>query len=156
MSAPSRILFVCLGNICRSPAAEAAARAKALARGLDLHLDSAGTGGWHVGEPPDARMQAAARRRGFDLSALRARQVAREDFFSFDLIFGMDQRNCADLLAMRPPGAAPVELFLARSRFGARDTPDPYYGDAAAFERALDLIEAGADDLVNYLAGARE
>ncbi|KAA2312349.1 low molecular weight phosphotyrosine protein phosphatase [Pseudooceanicola sediminis] len=136
------ILFVCLGNICRSPSAEAVARQMA----PGLRLDSAGTGGWHAGEPPYEAMQAAARTRGYDLSDLRARQFRRADFDDFDLILAMDPANLRDIEAQRPAGhATPVRLFTCYlpqdSRFmGADAVPDPWY--TRDFDGALDLIEA--------------
>ncbi len=141
----ARILFVCLGNICRSPAAEGVTRALAAARGMDLSLDSAGTGDWHVGQPPHPPMIAAARARGVDLGGLRARQVAPADFGRFDLILGMDRANLAAIERLRPPGSAtPVLLFL-----GDTEVPDPYFD--GSFETALDLIEAGAARLLDQL-----
>ncbi len=133
------VLFVCLGNICRSPAAEAVFRARAPA---DWTADSAGTGAWHVGKPPYGPMQTAARARGYDLSPLRARQLSDRDFHRFDLILGMDGENLADL-RRAAPADAPAHLvpFLP-----GQDIPDPYYtGD---FETALDLIEHGTSRLL--------
>ena len=141
----TRILFVCLGNICRSPAAEGVTRAMAAARGIEVTLDSAGTGDWHLGHPPHPPMVAAARARGWDLSPLRARQVERGDFHRFDLILGMDQANLAALSRLRPPGAtAQVGLFL-----GEDEVPDPYFD--GSFDAALDLVEAGAARLLDQL-----
>jgi protein-tyrosine phosphatase len=141
----TRLLFVCLGNICRSPAAEGVMRALAAARGMDVTLDSAGTGDWHVGEPPHPPMVAAARARGWDLSPLRARQVSRADFDRFDLILAMDRANLAALARLRPEGSAtPVRLFL-----GDGEVPDPYFDNS--FDAALDLIEAGAARLLDQL-----
>lgn len=141
----TRILFVCLGNICRSPAAEGITRTLAAARGLDLLLDSAGTGDWHIGEPPHLPMIAAARERGYDLSPLRARQVVPGDFTRFDLIFGMDRANLSAIERIRPlDSTTPVQLFL-----GEAEVPDPYFD--ASFETALGLIEAGAARLVDQL-----
>ena len=141
----TRILFVCLGNICRSPAAEGVTRARAAARGMDLVLDSAGTGDWHVGHPPHPPMVAAARARGIDLGALRARQIAPADFGRFDLVLAMDRANLAAIDRIRPPGGGAVaRLFL-----GEAEVPDPYFDDS--FEAALDLIEAGADRLLDQL-----
>jgi protein-tyrosine phosphatase len=134
------ILFVCLGNICRSPAAEGVVRARL----PGLVLDSAGTGGWHVGDPPYGPMQAAARVRGYDLSQLRARQFGPADFDTFDLIFAMDAANLRDIEAQRPAGnTTPVESFAALA--DAQEVPDPYY--TRDFEGCLDLIEACADAL---------
>lgn len=136
------ILFVCLGNICRSPAAEGVVRAI----GPDLTLDSAGTGDWHVGDPPYGPMQDAARARGYDLSDLRARQVSRADFDRFDLIVAMDAQNRADLEALRPPGnATEVVLFTDFGPADGSPVPDPYY--TRDFEGCLDLIETCADGL---------
>ncbi|MDW4551083.1 low molecular weight protein-tyrosine-phosphatase [Defluviimonas sp. D31] len=146
-----RILFVCLGNICRSPAAEAVFAARAAAAGLSVTVDSAGTGGWHVGNPPHPPMIAAALRRGYDLSRLRARQAAAADFAAFDLILAMDGANRAALEALRPRGnATPLALFLDGVPGSApRDMPDPYYtGD---FDTVLDLVESGSDALIARL-----
>lgn len=140
---PHRILFVCLGNICRSPAAEGVFRDLM----PEAETDSAGTSDWHVGDPPYGPMQAAARARGLDISGLRARQVSSADFSRFDLILAMDARNRADLEALRPPGnRTPVRLltdFAPDS--GATHVPDPYY--SRDFDGALDLIETAARGL---------
>ncbi|WP_306131123.1 low molecular weight protein-tyrosine-phosphatase [Roseivivax marinus] len=148
-----RILFVCLGNICRSPSAEAVVRAKAEARGVDLHLDSAGTGDWHVGEPPYGPMQKAGAARGYDLAPLRARQAEREDFDRFDLILTMDAQNRADLEAIAPAEArARLEMFTDYLPAGEADhVPDPYH--TRDFDGALDLIERAADGLLDRLRG---
>ncbi len=147
-----RILFVCLGNICRSPAAEAVLRAKAAGRGLGLIIESAGTGGWHQGDPADARMIRAAQRRGYRLSHHRARQVEFADFYSFDMLLAMDLRNQADLLAMAPPNReCDIRLFLDFADTAIRETPDPYYGGDRGFEDVLDLIEKGADALLDHI-----
>lgn len=145
MTVRLRVLMVCLGNICRSPTAEAVLRHKLAAAGLDRHVevDSAGTGGWHVGDPPDARSQRHALRRGYDLSALRARRVAEADFERFDLILAMDEDNLADLERLRPDGGGRAELRL----FAGRPVPDPYAGGPAGFEAVLDLVEAASDAL---------
>jgi len=143
---PRRILFVCLGNICRSPAAEAVTRALAGTRGLTL--DSAGTGGWHVGKPPHPPMRAAARARGYDLEALRARQFGPADFDRFDLIVAMDPDNIAEIERQRPAGnTTPVLPFTGYApETGARAVPDPYFtGDYAG---ALELIETCARGLL--------
>lgn len=137
----TRLLFVCLGNICRSPAAEGIMRARA----PELELDSAGTGNWHVGEAPYGPMQAAAQRRGVDLSGLRARQISSADFAAFDLILAMDSQNLSDIEALRPAGDATPVLRFA----GAQDVPDPYY--TRDFEGCLDLIEDSADALIRRL-----
>lgn len=150
-----RILFVCLGNICRSPSAEGVTRALAQDRGLmDLELDSAGTGAWHVGEPPYGAMQNAALSRGYDLSTLRARQVTKADFTRFDLIIAMDTDNLRHLQTMRPAKAsADVQLFThytgTTATKGADNVPDPYY--TRDFNGTLDLIETCAIGLLDQL-----
>jgi protein-tyrosine phosphatase len=147
-----RVLFICLGNICRSPAAEGVLRTRAAGRGVALHVDSAGTGDWHAGEAPDPRMVRACRERGYDIAALRARQVALDDFYRFDYFVAMDLRNMSEVLAMAPPDRkCDVRLFLDFADCEERETPDPYYGGEAGFERVLDLIEQGADALLDYL-----
>lgn len=151
-----RILFVCMGNICRSPSAEAVLRE--LARRefpqLMLTVDSAGTHGYHVGEPPDARSIRAGRQRGYDLAPLRARQVEREDFVRFDWLLAMDEANLARLHELAPPGRADqARLFLEFAGESRRtDVPDPYYGEAADFELVLDLLEAASRRLLQQLA----
>jgi protein-tyrosine phosphatase len=140
-----RVLCVCLGNICRSPTAEAVLRAQASGRGLDLEVDSAGTGGWHVGKPPHPPAIAAAARRGYDLSALRARRITPADFDAFDVILAMDRANRDDIERLRPAGnRTPVRLFLADG-----DVPDPYY--TGAFDAVLDLVERGAGAILDQL-----
>lgn len=147
-----RVLFVCLGNICRSPAAEGVLRAKANERGLALTIDSAGTGGWHAGDPPDRRMIAAAAKRGIDISNQRARQVAFSDFYEFDYLLAMDLSNHSNLLDMAPPNReCDIRLFLDFAAGDTRETPDPYYGGADGFERVLDLIELGAEGFLDHL-----
>ncbi len=149
----TRILFVCLGNICRSPAAEGVLRAKAADRGIKVYVESAGVGEWHVGDPPDARMIRAAGRRGYRLDHLRARQVAFDDFYMFDYLLAMDLGNQTDLLAMAPPNReCDIRLFLDfATDVSERETPDPYYGGDVGFERVLDLIEAGAEGYLDHL-----
>jgi protein-tyrosine phosphatase len=137
MPHPTRILCVCLGNICRSPTGEAVLRSHL----PDTIIDSAGTGGWHVGDPPYRPAIAAASARGHDLTNQRARQVSVVDFTRFDLILAMDRQNLADLNAMAPAGStAKVRLFL--DPIGGGDVPDPYY--TRDFDGALDLIERAA------------
>jgi protein-tyrosine phosphatase len=144
-----RILFVCLGNICRSPTAEAVVRAKAIARGLELMLDSAGTGDWHVGKPPYGPMQATATARGYDLSPLRARQVTTADFQRFDLVIAMDDQNVSDLQQLVGSGPM-IRLFTDYAPAqGASHVPDPYY--TRDFNGALDLIEHCAEGLLDQL-----
>ncbi len=140
-----RIVFVCLGNICRSPAAEGVMRQLA----PDLILDSAGTGGWHVGDPPYGPMQAAAQARGIDLSGLRARQFAAADFDAFDLIVAMDRQNQHDIERLRPKGnATPVRLMADA------DVPDPYY--TRDFDGALDIIAAAARRLLGDISRTQD
>ncbi len=147
----TRILFVCLGNICRSPSAEAVTRAMAEKRGVDVDIDSAGTGAWHVGEAPYGAMQQTALARGLDMSSLRARQVNKADFTAFDLIIAMDADNLANLRQVQPPGAtAQIGLFTDYApQTGASHVPDPYY--TRDFDGALDLIEQCAKALLDQL-----
>jgi protein-tyrosine phosphatase len=142
------ILFVCLGNICRSPTAEGVLRDMAARLGVadQLRIDSAGTGGWHVGSPPDRRAIQAARRRGYDLAALRARQVDPRDFERYGWILAMDESNLKMLQAMRPPDyRGHLGLFLELAPvLAVREVPDPYYGGLEGFEHVLDLTEAAS------------
>jgi len=152
-----RILFVCLGNICRSPAAEGVLRAKARARGMKLYIESAGTGAWHVGDPPDARMMKTAMKRGYDLSHQRARKVSDADFYEFDYLLAMDLSNQTDLLELSPANrTADIRLFLDFADCETRETPDPYYGAAGGFEHVLDLIEMGAEGFLDHLENESE
>lgn len=151
-----RVLFVCLGNICRSPTAEAVLRHKVREAGLEdvIHIDSAGTGDWHVGKAPDPRTRVAAMRRGYDLSALRARQVGAVDFSRFDLILAMDHANLADLQRLRGGAeGAELDLFLRRYQAALDEVPDPYYGGESGFEQVLDLVEQACDGLLVELKG---
>jgi protein-tyrosine phosphatase len=153
----SSVLFVCLGNICRSPLAEAALRQEAERLGLDLRVDSAGTGDWHVGRPPDERAVAVARRNGIDISALRARQVIPEDFRRFDHIVALDAQNLANLRRIRPPDAR-SELSLLLDHVEGREgqpVADPYYGDADHFDVTWADVTAGAEGLARKLAVRR-
>ena len=146
---PRRILFVCLGNICRSPAAEAIARARAAEAGLEAEFDSCGLGPWNLGAPPYAPMQRAAARRGYDLSGLRARMLAPEDYTRFDLLLALD----GDIFSV-VEGSAPARATARRRLFLppalGRDVPDPYY--TRDFDGALDLIEHGTARLIASLA----
>ena len=150
-----KILFVCLGNICRSPTAEAVFRAVAAreAPELSIEVDSAGTAGYHIGEPPDARTRAAASRRGYDLSPLRARMVAPSDFEEFDLILAMDLQNLQVLHRRAPAHARErVRLFLEFApEAPVTEVPDPYYGGPNGFEDVLDLVEAASRGLLAHL-----
>lgn len=151
-----KVLFVCLGNICRSPTAEGVLRHKLRAAGLDdrVQVDSAGTGDWHVGKAPDSRTRQAALRRGYDLSAQRARQVEAADFQRFDLILAMDQSNLSNLKALRPAAArADLDLYLRRYELALDEVPDPYYGGEDGFEQVLDLIEQASDALLIEIKG---
>jgi len=154
-----RILFVCLGNICRSPTAEVVFRAVAAREAPDLMLevDSAGTAGYHVGEPPDRRTREAAARRGYDLSALRARVIEPNDFERFDLILAMDRENLRALQRRAPAHARErLRLFLEFApEAGVSEVPDPYYGGPNGFEDVLDLIEAASRGLVAHLRAQR-
>ncbi|MFQ6593483.1 MULTISPECIES: low molecular weight protein-tyrosine-phosphatase [Pseudomonas] len=150
------VLFVCLGNICRSPTAEGVLRHKLREAGLagQVEVTSAGTGHWHVGNPPDQRSQRAALARGYDLSAQRAQQVSRADFERYDLILAMDHSNLRNLNLLQPgQGRAQVDLFLRRYGAEVDEVPDPYYEGEQGFERVLDLIERACDLLVIELKG---
>jgi protein-tyrosine phosphatase len=144
-----RILFVCMGNICRSPTAEGVMRHLLAERGLEdeIEVQSAGTGGWHAGSPPDARSTRAAAARGITLEGA-ARQVTRADFEDFDLLVAMDRENLADLRAIAPPGTEhKIRLLLGEGR----DVPDPYYGGPHGFENVLDLVETACEQLLDEL-----
>ncbi|WPO98768.1 low molecular weight protein-tyrosine-phosphatase [Pseudomonas sp. HR96] len=151
-----RILFVCLGNICRSPTAEGVLRHQLQLAGLATQVEvaSAGTGDWHVGKPPDSRTLKAAARRGYDFSAQRAQQVSAGDFAAYDLILAMDQSNLRDLERLRPAHArAQLDLFLRRYEGAVDEVPDPYYEGEQGFEQVLDLIEAACSELVREIKG---
>lgn len=151
----TKILFVCLGNICRSPMAEGTFRHLVKEQGLEdrVEIDSAGTGAWHVGEPPDRRATAAARHRGIDLSGQKARKVRPDDFEHYDYILAMDQENHMNLLRMAPDEHRhKVELFLSYAPDQPeREVPDPYYGGDQGFEHALDLVEAASRGLLDEI-----
>lgn len=154
-SADRRVLFVCMGNICRSPTAEGVFRRqlKAHAPELKVFVDSAGTHAYHVGEPPDPRACRAAERRGIDIMGLRARRVVDEDFASFDLILAMDELNRAVLEdRCQPQYRDRIRLFLefSRERTGS-EVPDPYYGGTGGFERVLDMVEEASIGLIEHL-----
>ncbi|WP_028058650.1 low molecular weight protein-tyrosine-phosphatase [Candidatus Solirubrobacter pratensis] len=150
----TRILFVCLGNICRSPTAEGVMRALVREQGIeDVEVESAGMGDWHVGHPPDRRATEAAQRRGIALEGA-ARQVRVSDFDDFDLLIAMDRSNQRDLLALAPDEEAAAKVHLLREwEPGATDldVPDPYYGDGQGFEDVLDMVQASCRALLAEL-----
>jgi protein-tyrosine phosphatase len=150
-----KVLFVCLGNICRSPTAEGVFRHFVVRAGLDAHIeiDSAGTHAYHVGAPPDARARQAAQQRGIDLSGLRGRKATRADIERFDYVLAMDEENYQNLMAICPPGLEEkVRLFLEFAPHRPeRDVPDPYYGGETGFERVLDMIEEASQGLLAHL-----
>lgn len=155
-----KVLFVCLGNICRSPTAHGVFQGKlkqqVSAEGIPLvelvRVDSAGTAAWHIGKTPDSRSQLAARKRSYDLSQLRARQVADEDFETYDYILAMDKANLRDLQARCPRQyQSRLALFLDYAEGSEQEVPDPYYGGEEGFNQVLDLIEAASDGLIAHL-----
>ena len=151
------ILFVCLGNICRSPLAEAALREAALRRGADVDVDSAGTGDWHVGEPPDPRARTIAARHGVDIGGFRARQVRADDFRRFTHVVALDLENLASLEALRPDGA-PASLSLLLDHVPGRQgeaVADPYFGDDDGFGRTWADVTEGAEALLDAIMADR-
>lgn len=153
---PRKILFICLGNICRSPAAEELFRQVVVRRGdiAGWEIDSAGIGSWHIGQLPDKRMRIHAARRGYDLTH-HARQVSVDDFDHFDMIIGMDSSNISDLKELAPSPEAEAKI-VPMARFFTMATrydhvPDPYYEGAEGFELVLDLLESGCENLYNCL-----
>jgi len=145
--AAPRVLFVCTGNICRSPTAEGVLRHLAKEAGIEVQVESAGTGDWHVGHPPDERAQHHARSRGYDLSAQRARQVSTADFERFDLIVAMDRGHLRVLQQQCPrEHRAKLRLLVAGG-----DVPDPYYGGPDGFERVLDMVEGACRELLQEI-----
>lgn len=156
MSAPvTKVLFVCLGNICRSPTAEAVFRHLVEEAGLErkIEIDSAGTAAYHIGKQPDHRTQAAARDREILMSDLKARQAVEQDFHDFDFILAMDSENLANLEAIQPVGSkATLQLFLDEyGSMGYSEVPDPYYGGPDGFELVLDLLEDGCGQFLKSL-----
>ena len=149
------VLFVCMGNICRSPSADGIFRHRLAQTGWrdEVAVDSAGTHSYHIGHAPDERTQAAAQRRGYDLSALRARRVQAGDFERFDWIVAMDNANVAELMARCPAEYRHkiVRLMDFSTRYDATEVPDPYYGGGQGFETVLDYIEDGVDGLLARL-----
>ena len=149
----TNVLFVCLGNICRSPLAEAAFRREAGRLGLDVEIDSAGTGDWHIGYPPDPRAAAVAARNGIDIAHLRARQVTPGDFRRFDHIVALDSNNLRDLERMRPADGK-AELSLLLDHVAGREgqaVADPYHGEDAHFDAAWADVVAGAEALARKI-----
>jgi len=149
------ILFCCTGNICRSPTAEGVFARKIADAGLTgrVRVDSAGTHGYHVGEPPDPRSQRAAKARGYDLSGLRARRVGREDFDRFDLVLAMDQDNRDFLAQLCPPASShKLKLMMEYARgYSVREVPDPYAGGPEGFEAVLEMLEDASEGLLQSL-----
>jgi len=154
---PTALLFVCLGNICRSPLAEAAFRLEAQRLGIDVEVDSAGTGDWHAGEPPDRRARAVAARHGIDISDLRARQVRREDFLRFDHIIALDRENLARLRALAPPDSRARLSLLLDHVPGREGEPvaDPYYGGDAHFDVTWRDVSTAARALAKAIGERR-
>lgn len=148
------VIFVCMGNICRSPTAEAVFRHFVENAGMSRHvlIDSAGTHDYHIGDPPDARTQRAAQQRGYDMSSLRGRQFGAEDFERFDYVLAMDHANLAILKRLAQQGGGNPHLFLDYARSHAeREVPDPYYGGVEGFERVLDMVENAAQGLLQHI-----
>ncbi|RDI97407.1 low molecular weight phosphotyrosine protein phosphatase [Dyella solisilvae] len=149
---PVSVLFVCLGNICRSPLVEAVARQRCADAGLNVALASCGTGNWHVGKGADPRMLRAAAHAGYDLSTHRARQMRAADFEAFDWVLAMDEDNLDALLSLRRGEGAPTELFLPWAGVPhPREFPDPYFGDEEGFREAVALAERAVDGLIARL-----
>lgn len=150
-----RICFICMGNICRSPLAENVFRHKVRQRGVEgqFVIDSAGTGGWHAGEPPDARVRSVAHSRGINMSGA-ARQIKRDDFADFDLLICMDDENREHILNMGAPPDKVRLMLECDQKSQCREVPDPYYGGADGFEHVFKLVEAACEALLNELVGA--
>jgi len=154
-----KVLFVCLGNICRSPTAHGVFQKLIDDRDLShlFYIDSAGTAAWHIGKTPDSRSQAAALNRQYDLSYIHARKVALEDFEKFDYLFAMDQENLHNLQSICPiTHQAKVTLFLNFSDLNDDEVPDPYYGGSGGFENVLDLVESASLGFLKHLESERQ
>lgn len=144
-----KLLIVCMGNICRSPTAEAVLRAKAMNLGMEVEIDSAGTIDYHSGSQPDLRSRRAGERRGYSFQGIRARKVRGDDFAHFDLVFAADKANLNDLLKICPVQYQhKISLFLNHCSCEPDEIPDPYYGGDTGFEQVLDLIEQAADAIL--------
>jgi protein-tyrosine phosphatase len=149
-----RILFVCLGNICRSPTADGVFKSLVVQHGLAdvVHVDSAGTAAYHVGKSPDTRSASTAKSRGYDLSSLRARQAVAADFERFDYILAMDLENLRNLQSIQPHNSnCHLGLFLDFTKMEEREVPDPYYGGEHGFEHVLDLVESASNGLLAHI-----
>lgn len=147
-----KILVVCMGNICRSPTGEAILRAKSMQRGLEVEIDSAGTIGYHQGNPPDPRSKAAGEKRGYSFKGIRSRKVIAADFEDFDLILAADNANLDDLSAQCPRQFQhKLKLFLSYSDSNYDEIPDPYYGGDQGFELVLDLVEDASDSILDLV-----
>lgn len=152
MGQSTSVLFVCLGNICRSPTAEAVFKQKAADAGLKLVIDSAGTHGYHIGKAPDKRSQAAGVARGYSFKGLKCRRVDESDFEKFDYILAMDDSNLSNLRGMSPSQYQDkIKLFLDYASVEDKEVPDPYYGGKRGFELVLDLIEEASDGLITHI-----
>ncbi|HGY9613210.1 low molecular weight protein-tyrosine-phosphatase [Vibrio harveyi] len=147
-----KLLVVCMGNICRSPTGEAVLRSKAKELGISVEVDSAGTIGYHVGNPPDARAMQAGKQRGYSFKGMRSRKVTVGDFDEFDMVLAADKANLADLLDICPGEHRPkVSLFLSHGDSDYDEIPDPYYGGDAGFELVLDLIEEASEAILKKI-----
>ncbi|MFA3792525.1 low molecular weight protein-tyrosine-phosphatase [Aliiglaciecola sp. SL4] len=147
------VLFVCLGNICRSPSAEAVFRKKAKEKGLLLKIDSAGTQGYHVGAPPDERSVSVGEARGYDFDGISCRKISKQDFHDFDILIAMDEMNLRGLQSECPEEYQDkIKLFMSFSGLEEEIIPDPYYGGKKGFEYVLDLIESSADGLIEHIS----
>ena len=150
-----KILMVCLGNICRSPLADGMMRAKLIEKGINAEVDSCGTAGYHIGDPPDSRMIETAKNRGLDISMLQARQFSVSDYDTFDRIYVMDRSNYKNVTALARNGEdkAKVSLLLSHSNSKYSEVPDPYYGGQDGFELVFDLVEEACENIVQKLNG---